>query len=282
MKDYRIIGYDFEVFSKAKWWCVTFKYHDTGQIITIKNDKKALKQFYQENNDSIFVGYNCRNYDAVILKGLLLNKDIFKLSDDIVLYDKKPHQILRGGKDIKFYNYDVSNKLHSLKQLEAFMGDDIRETEVSFDLDRPLTPEEEELVIKYNIHDVNETLRVFEYKKETFDSKLLLIDTFELGMENFERTDAQLSAIILGAVRQSVIPDELDFRLADCIKLDKYKYIYDWYMNPRNKTYQRKLEVMIADNPTIFAWGGVHGAKNNIVREGCLLVFDVALTQWGK
>ena len=39
LKDYRIIGYDFEVFSKAKWWCVTFKYHDTGQIITIKNDR---------------------------------------------------------------------------------------------------------------------------------------------------------------------------------------------------------------------------------------------------
>lgn len=282
MEKYKLIGYDFEVFSKAKWWCVTFVFYDTKEIITIINNKDELRSFYDKYRDCIFIGYNNRNYDSVIMKSILLGKDVFKMSDDLIFSGKKPYQLLRGAKHIQFYNYDVSNKLHSLKQLEAFMGSRIKETDVSFDLDRPLTNEEITQVIEYNIHDVLETLKVFDYKKETFDSKLLLIETFDLGMEHFERTDAQLSAIILGAVKQSAIPDELDFRLADCIKLDKYKYIYDWYLNPRNKTTDRKLEVIIADNPTIFAWGGVHGAKNNIYREGCIVAFDVALTQWGK
>lgn len=282
MEKYKLIGYDFEVFSKAKWWCVTFVFYDTKEIITIINNKDELRSFYDKYRDCIFIGYNNRNYDSVIMKSILLGKDVFKMSDEIIYNDKKPHQLLRGVKNLQFYNYDVSNKMHSLKQLEAFMGDDIRETEVSFELDRELTQEEVDLVVKYNIHDVNETLRVFDYKRETFDSKLLLIETFDLDMKHFERTDAQLSAIILGAVKQSVIPDELDFRLADCIKLDKYKYVYDWYTNPRNRTTGRKLETVISDNPTIFAWGGVHGAKNNIYKEGYIVTFDVALTQWGK
>jgi hypothetical protein len=275
MEKYKLIGYDFEVFSKAKWWCVTFVFYDTKEIITIINNKDELRSFYDKYRDCIFIGYNNRNYDSVIMKSILLGKDVFKMSDDLIFSGKKPYQLLRGAKHIQFYNYDVSNKLHSLKQLEAFMGSRIKETDVSFDLDRPLTNEEVRQVIEYNIHDVLETLKVFDYKKETFDSKLLLIETFELGMEHFERTDAQLCGIILKAVKQPIIPDELDFRLTETLKLNKYKYVYDWYMNPRNRTTDRKLEVCIAENNTTFAWGGVHGAKNNIVREGYVIAFDV-------
>jgi hypothetical protein len=41
------------------------------------------------------------------------------------------------------------------------MGSTIKETDVSFDTDRPLTKEEERQIIAYNIHDVKETLKVF-------------------------------------------------------------------------------------------------------------------------
>ena len=156
------------------------------------------------------------------------------------------------------------------------MGSMIKESSVPFDLDRPLTEDEIQETIKYCTHDVEETIKVFEYKKEDFDSQLLLIETFDLGMDMFNKTKAQLSAHILGTVKQESIDDEFDFEFPKTLILNKYKYIQDWYRNPRNLTYDRKLEVEVAGCPTTFAYGGVHGAKSNCFREGIILCFDVA------
>jgi len=40
---------------------------------------------------------------------------------------------------IKLNQFDVMTTTHSLKELEGFMGHDIKETNVSFDTDRKLT-----------------------------------------------------------------------------------------------------------------------------------------------
>mgnify|MGYP005984719267 CR=1 FL=1 len=57
---------------------------------------------------------------------------------------------------------------YSLKQLEAFMGHDIRETTVPFDIDRKLTEE----VVFYCRHDVHETMEVFSRQIVEFQSHL--------------------------------------------------------------------------------------------------------------
>lgn len=273
---YNIIAYDFEVFSKAKWWMVVFIDYETREKTIILNNKQELEEYYRLHKDDIFIGYNSRGYDQWILKGILLGKDPFKINDGIIEEDKKGHQLLRNAKEVVLNNFDVANPMNSLKQLEGFMGSMIKESSVPFDLDRPLTEDEIQETIKYCTHDVEETIKVFEYKKEDFDSQLLLIETFDLGMDMFNKTKAQLSAHILGTVKQESIDDEFDFEFPKTLILNKYKYIQDWYRNPRNLTYDRKLEVEVAGCPTTFAYGGVHGAKSNCFREGIILCFDVA------
>lgn len=273
---YNIIAYDFEVFSKAKWWMVVFIDYETREKTIILNNKQELEEYYRLHKDDIFIGYNSRGYDQWILKGILLGKDPFKINDGIIEEDKKGHQLLRNAKEVVLNNFDVANPMNSLKQLEGFMGSMIKESSVPFDLDRPLTEDEIQETIKYCTHDVEETIKVFEYKKEDFDSQLLLIETFDLGMDMFNKTKAQLSAHILGTVKQESIDDEFDFEFPKTLILNKYKYIQDWYRNPRNLTYDRKLEVEVAGCHTTFAYGGVHGAKSNCFREGIILCFDVA------
>lgn len=273
---HNLVFYDFEVFSKAKWWMVVFIDYDTREKTIVLNDKKKLEDFYKIHKKDIFIGYNSRGYDQWILKAILLGKDPFKINDAIIEQNKKGHQILKNAKDVHLNNFDVSNAMNSLKQLEGFMGSMIKESSVPFDLDRQLTQDEIDETIKYCTHDVEETIKVFEYKREDFDSQLLLIETFDLGMEMFNKTKAQLSAEILGTVKQESIDDEFDFVFPNTLRLNKYKYIENWYRNPRNLTYKRKLEVDVAGCPTTFAYGGVHGAKPNCFREGFVVCFDVA------
>lgn len=276
MRDYKIIAYDFEVFSKAKWWMVCFIDCDTKEKTIILNDKKQLENFYKLNKDNIFIGYNSRGYDQWILKAILLGKDPCEINDAIIEQGKNGYQVLKNANQVKLNNFDVSTGMHSLKQLEGFMGSMIKESSVPFDLDRDLTEDEIQETIKYCTHDVEQTIEVFGHKREDFDSQLLLIDTFDLDMNMFNKTKAQLSAHILGTVKQERIDDEFDFIFPSNLKLDKYKYIYEWYLNPRNLSYKRKLDVEVAGVTHTFAFGGVHGARTNYKAEGIVLCCDVA------
>src|SRR5690606_33625976 len=150
---------------------------------------------------------------------------------------------------------------HSLKQLEGFMGSRIKESSVPFDINRPLTVEEVEEVIDYCTYDVMQTIEVFENLKHEFESQLSLIEAFNLDMKYFNKTKAHLSAHILGAEKHSNRGDEFEFSFPDtlCIS-EKYQHIVDWYRNPENKDYKKKLKVDVAGVPHVFAFGGIHGA----------------------
>lgn len=279
MNNYKLLFYDFEVF--AKLWMVVIIDYDTKEKTIIINDKDKLKNFYTLHKNDIWIGYNSRNYDQFILKGILLGKDPYKINNKIINENKKGYSILKSANSIKFNNFDIATGFHSLKQLEGFMGSMIKESSVPFDLQRELTDDEIKETIKYCTHDVEETINVFEYRKEEFDSQLSLIDAFNLDMSMFNKTKAQLSAHVIGAVKQHSIDDEFNITFPDTLRLNKYKYVLDWYKNPKNRTYgtkQHKKELItnIAGVPHVFAWGGLHAAKKNYVEEGIILCCDVA------
>ena len=229
----------------------------------IVNDKERLEEYYNQHKNDIWIGYNNRGYDQYILKGILCGFDPYKISKHIV-QDKKPgYSFSRLFNKFPMINYDVmSNKtMGSLKTLEGFMGNDIRETEVPFDIDRKLTAGELDQTIFYCRHDVEQTIEVFLQKKNEFDSQMALIKTFKLPLSYIGKTQAQLAAIILGAVKQT-FNDDWDIRLPETLKLNKYKFVADWFMNSDNYNDDAKLACEIAGIPHVVAWGGLHGAVN--------------------
>ena len=288
----KIHGYDFEVFTKINWFCVTFiNYEDRNKEVVIVNDRAKLIEFYNEYKDDIFISYNGRQYDTGIFKGILDGMNVGYVNDKLIKEGKKPFQVVKNAKKYPLNDYDTILKDKSLKQLEAFMGDDIRETEVDFNIDRPLTEEEIKQTLYYNHHDVIEVLRVLDYCWDDFEGQLDIIELYGLDMSYFTKTKVQLavSPKILNAVDQHTLDDEFDIRLPETIQLsDKYRFIPEWYMNPKNWRYKEHLRsednqhnnqlcCTVAGIPHVFAWGGCHGADDKeAVFEGIILHADVA------
>ncbi|MFS1518610.1 hypothetical protein V1503_19415 [Bacillus sp. SCS-151] len=278
----RKIFYDFEVFSGVKehgksFWLVVLIDYDTRKKSIIINDVEKLKQVYKLLKNDIFIGYNSRGYDQFIFKGLLLGMDAGYINDKIILENKKGWQVVRDAYKIPFNNFDISTGFHSLKQLEGFMGSKIKESEVSFDIQRAVTKDEIYEISEYCTHDVEETIKVFDAKREEFDSQLQLIEAFNLDMSMFSKTKAQLGAYILGAEKHENRGDEFNLSFPDTLVIsEKYQHIVEWYKQPENMDYKKKFRVDVAGMPAIFAWGGIHAALPKYHAEGIIVCCDVS------
>ena len=288
----KVFGYDFEVFTKtpSKFWCVTFiEDGNRDNIVTIVNDTKAFREFWMEHQDDIFVGYNSTHYDAIVAKALLNNMCPSLVTEMIIEKGKTEYQILKNKKKYDFINYDCMLKDKSLKQLELFMGESIVETSVPFDIDRDLTEEEVKETLKYNIHDVQQTLKVLDNTRGDFEAMLLLVDMYNLPMTMINKSKASLTNDILGAVRSHTLDDEFELQIPKESNLqDKYKYIEEWFKNDYNKNYKlpfctekanggnRQLNTIVGGVPTVYGFGGIHGSLDGIIEEGILVLADVA------
>jgi len=256
--------YDFEVFRYD--WCITIINPIEKKRVIIVNSSKKLKEYYESHKEQIWVGYNSRNYDTFILKSILLDMNPKQINDDLIVREKKGWQISKDFNNIKLLDFDLFNKNGSLKLLEGFMGNDIRETEVDFNLDRLLNKEEILQTIKYNIHDVEQTIEVFRLSINNFNSHIQLIDTFNLNKSSISMTQAQLTARILECEPPTTPrEDEFDFDILPVIQLNKYKKALDWFKNPENKTYKSTFDMEVCGVPHQFGWGGLHGAPEEPV-----------------
>jgi len=266
-----LVFYDFEVF-RNDWMVVCIEDNDQETIIT--NDQPRLVEFYNKHINDIWVGYNTRHYDRYILKGLILGLNPYKISKWII-EGNQGWEFSRSFYKVKLYDFDIKTTMHSLKELEAFMGFNIQETTVDFDLDRSLTQDEINETIKYCRHDVQQTMQVFLQRKEEFESHIKLIKMFDLDIGNVSKTKAQISAVILDAQRAER-NDEFNLTFPPTLKLDKYSEVLEWYKNPENHNYESKLELEVDSVNHIFGWGGVHGAIPNYCGSGIYLNMDVA------
>lgn len=264
---------DFEVF-KEDWLCVIINPQRRSETVIV-NDSEKLKQYYQQFKNEIFVGYNIRQYDQYIFKGLLLGFNPKDVNDWIIVKDRMGWQYSDLFRNININIFDIMTTFHGLKTLEGFMGNNIKETGVSFNIDRKLTAAEIAETIEYCRHDVQQTINVFLQRKEEFDAHMSMLKAFNLPLNLISKTKVQLSAIILNAKKQNR-NDEFDIEYPNTLKLNKYKEIKQWYDNPLNRDYEQSLEIDVAGVPHIFAWGGLHGARANYIEEGQFLNVDVA------
>lgn len=268
--------YDFEVF-KHDWMVVVINpvTHDERVII---NDADALTALYEEHKREIWVGYNNLHYDQFIFKGILCGFDPKAINDFIIAEGHKGWQYSSLLRKLYMVNYDVFHPRtdRGLKTHEAYLGNDICETTVPFDIDRKLTEAEIAETVKYCRHDVEQTIEVFMQRKSEFDARMDLLKMFDLPLVYLGKTDAQLTAIILGAERP-VRPrdDEFDIMPLPCLDLGPYDFIRSWYLDQANQDYSATLDFDIAGCPHKCAWGGLHGAIAQYAGEGYFINVDV-------
>lgn len=276
-----MLFYDFEVF-KYDWLVVLMDMASHNETV-IHNDRAALQSYYESHKQDIWAGYNNKHYDQYILKGILLGMNPKEINDRIITLHQEGWQISSAFNKIKSIQYDVMPKQIGLKALEAFMGSDIRETEVPFDIDRPLTKEELEQTIYYCRHDVEETIKVFLHTIDNFNAMKGIVDAFpeQVSLFNIGDTEARITAKVLGCQKHDWT-DEFDFEFLPCIKLKKYKYVLDWFKKTQREaqalhlgeadkwTKKRwydahSLDTVVAGVPHHFSFGGLHGAPEKPV-----------------
>ena len=285
-----MLFYDFEVYLHD-WLVVVIDMNEKKQHVIINNPEQ-LKELYEENRNSIWVGFNSNYYDQYILKGILCGFNPKKINDFIIKKGNPGWKFSSLLRKVPLNNYDVMLNLDKgLKWFEGSMGNNIKESSVPFDIDRKLTEEEIAETVKYCIHDVEQTIDVFLQRKEEFNGRIGLVKLACAGrpinLSLISKTKPQLTSIILDAHRQGDRGDEFEIDFPDTHQVKKYQNVLDWYMNPDNRCYTRQvpgkkepeknqLNVMVAGCPHTFAWGGVHGALEKYHGEGYFLMADVA------
>lgn len=265
--------YDFEVFEKD-WLVVIINPIERSKSVIV-NDKKQLEDYFWTHQDEIWVGYNNRRYDQYIMKAILLDMNPKEVSDWIIAKNKDGWQYSSLFRKIQMINFDVMLRNDSgLKSLEAFMGNNIKETSVPFDIDRKLTAKEIAETIKYCTTDVEQTIEVFLARKSEFDAAMDLVKIFNLPLSYLGKTGAQRVAAILGG-RGLKFNDEFEFPIVNTLRLSKYKQAVEWYKQSENQSYKKNQKIEIAGVPHILSWGGIHGAIKKYYGEGLYIMADV-------
>lgn len=262
--------YDFEVWPKL--WCVTIINPITNEKTVIVNDAKKLIYHYTKHKNEIYVGFNSRNYDDYIFKAIICGFEPWKMNDWIINKGSKGWEFSSLLQKVQLNSFDCMVGFNGLKTLEAFIGMDIRETEIPFDYDGEFTPEMIEKVLFYNEHDVLALIRVFMERKSEFDSYMGLLKLFDLPLSYLGKSKAQLAAIITGA-KKTRHKDEFDISLPPTMRIEKYTKVTEYFENDWN--YDTNLEIEIAGVPHTYGTGGIHGAIPNYYGEGEFLHVDV-------
>jgi len=309
-----MIFYDFEVFIHD--WLVVLiditREHEEETVII--NDKEKLQEFFRIHQYDIWAGYNSRHYDQYILKGIVSDlcdtpEKVKELNDWIIVKKREPWQYSPLLRDVHVNNYDVMpNPPIGLKTLEGFMGSNIKETSVPFDIDRKLTEEEIQQTVFYCRHDVEQTIEVFLHRYADFQAQFGIVQAFGLDLKHVGDTEARITAKVMDCKKKNY-GDEFKYEFLPCLQIQKYAHVIDWFRaavedctedmkriaadpetKPKDKWkgkwkdeycwrkyfYDRSLEITVAGIPHTFGWGGIHGAIDHPVHvDGYLLHVDV-------
>lgn len=281
----RILIYDIEVFKYN--WIVVFRNPEAeDNHIVIENNNYQLREFLAQP-DIVIGGFNNKHYDDWILLTMINggDNDRVKEHNDFIIggangweypfisFQKKPFKSF----DLRD---DIPDKGLSLKAIEGNLNLPIVESSVPFDIDRPLTDEELEEVIRYCKNDVDATVRLYEERAEYLKSKEIVGNMYGVPTEEaLGLTNAKLSARVLGAKKVDR-SDERDYKIPSNLDPELIpKQVLDFFLQIRDKSIPdtklfgtgkqgskgMSLDVWIETSggrcPVTYAWGGVHGAK---------------------
>ena len=250
----------------------------------IHNNSEELKAYVDKliNDRSILVGFNNYYYDDVVLGGVLLGKDPYEISKKLIAGERVNHKL-------NLITLDVMQELPlgvGLKSSQANLGMSIVETPIDFNLDRPLTKDELELLIGYCKNDVKDTELLFKIREDYFKAKFEVVNEFKLPIPALKNTRAVLSSKVLKCTKMEPPKDRLHLDYDPHIDWDKLpKELVDFYRQCEydyrcggdyKEIESRKLKLMIAGVPHVYAFGGIHGAIEKYNASGTFLHIDVS------
>ena len=262
--------YDTECF--AYDFIVVFKNKETGEYVVFHNDNEGVKDFINEY--SIYCGFNTKHYDQYIGKATCAGfspEEVKQVNDWIIGGGQGWECPLLDGVYFRFNNVDIMDDMQmglSLKAIEGHLGMSIEETEVDFNLDRPLTQEEIARTIKYCMHDVDATEKVTDIRIDYLNNKIYLG-----GLKGIEpakalaMTNAKLTAMYLDAKRSVEYNDEREYKYPDNLRreyipqevFDFFDRLYDKNV-PDDELFKSKLNIYVGECPVTLGFGGIHGA----------------------
>ena len=270
----RWFTYDAEVF--AHDFIVVFKDKETGEHTVFHNDNLGVKAFISD--DAIYCGFNTKNYDQYIIKAICAGfspGEVKQVNDWIIGGGQGWQCPLLNGVFFRFNNVDIMDDMQmglSLKAIEGHLGMSIEETEVDFNLDRPLTEEELALTIKYCIHDVDATEKVTEIRKSYLNNKIYLgsLKDIEpakaLAMTNAKLTAAYLDAHNILSIEEMGM-DEREYKYPENLRREYIpKEVFGFFDRLYDKSisseelFKSKLNIIVGDCPVTLGFGGIHGA----------------------
>ena len=289
----QIIGYDIEVFKYD--WMIVFKDRESKKAYKYHNDNYGVKQFVDEviQRGAILVGFNNKHYDNYIIKCICMggsHEEIKNINDFIIQgYQGFDHPFFRNNY-MKINTFDIRDDMQkgmSLKSIQGHLGLPIVESDVDFNIDRPLTPEEVAETFIYCENDVDTVLTLLDIRQPYIDAKLELAKAKGIDpLEALYCTNAKLVAKFLEASRLDY-DDEREYKYPEKLDLDYItNELLGFFEQLKDETREvddivkTKFDTYIKDCPVRYAWGGVHGAMlrymEHATEDRLLLMFDVA------
>jgi hypothetical protein len=271
-----LIVYDCEVFRED--WLIVFKDHATGKYTVVHNDNEALKACLDTEN--IYIGFNSKFYDQFIIKAIWLDMspgEVKEINDYLIKGGMGwEHPVLRDS-FFAFNNVDLMDDMQmglSLKAIEGHLFMNIKESDVDFNIDRPLTAEELVLTEKYCKHDVDATEEILKLRGDYLKNKIHIgklagVDEVKaMGM-----TNAKLTAALLKASPQKH-NDEREYVIPDNLRREYIpEEVFEFFARMKNpdipdkELFSEKLDIKIGECPVRLAYGGIHGAIPNYIWE---------------
>ena len=274
----RILVGDIETFKYD--WIAVFYDMSSKQWHVFHNDNQSVRELMGQP-DIIFCGFNNKHYDNHIIKAICCGADnaLVKEINDFIIEKERSgweHWFLKKNR-FWFDSFDLMDDTQvgtSLKHIEAHLGMNIEETEVDFNLDRPLTPEEIQSTIKYCMWDVRATVKLLVLRKNYLDCKIDLGRMCGLSpAKALYCTNARLAAKFLDATyvkrydgREYVYPKNLRVDKIPREILDFFMQILDLSIAD-DVLFKKKLDIFVGGCPCTYAWGGVHGSLTQYYEE---------------
>lgn len=298
-----IVAYDMEVFAH-NWLVVAQDVFAPDRIIAIHNNREQLKTLFSRK-DILFAGFNSTHYDDIIISALIHGatpQQAKALSDWIVNrcngkvdkeYGKKlsawDHPVMKYKKKLVrsldlMQDMGTGNNV-SLKQCMYNLNMNVKESDIPFDIDRPLTQAELEETYKYCLNDVKATTELFHYRHKSLKSKSIIAELMGVPTKDaLIFTNAKLTALMLGAdttTKAEVRPNTRTYTPPPNLHLGLYKKLLEIYYN-----FSKLLDKQVSQATTIknleclLGLGGIHGAVPNTTyrsnAEWVIINIDVA------